>query len=326
MQFKIDGKHLIIYDDGGRKIGHYLFDFDAIQGGAWPSYFFPAGLPSAIRDLDGDGDAELLVAITPAEGIGDANRLYCFDRRGNRLWDYQPAWALRYGSKEYAPPYSVDFFRLILESNAKTMIWVAAHQIPEFPSVLAKLDTRGKVLGTYWHAGHLGAIAEARIAGRRVILLGSTNNEYLSASLSVLDYENPTGFSPAVRDDYRCGNCPPGTPIRYIVFPRSELSRQLGAREMLREIRVRPSGEIELTISTESNLTKENPAQTFVLDSNFHLRRIDFVDGYVKAHNELQASQLVDHRVNLKREAEALKPILYWDGSRFAPMRKKRGP
>lgn len=134
----------------------------------------------------------------------------------------------------------------------------------------------------------------------------------------MLDYDNPTGWSPAENGDYRCMNCPGRAPITYVLFPRSEIARVLDARQTVTQIRVRANGNFEITVGIDGDIGGHNPSQSYIFDSNAHLLSAEVVEAYVYAHNEMQKLGMVNHALDRKRESELIKPLLRWNGSGFS--------
>ena len=247
------------------------------------------------------------------------------------MWRYQPDRTVRYGDHHrpgdhhFEPPYALGTFFLFPEGEgAPDAVWATFSRAPWFPNVVVKLNAEGELLGEYWHAGSVSVLAEATLApppaglaGRRVLLAGAYSNEHRSPALSVLDYENPTGFSPATDPAYRCENCPTGSPLAYVRFPRSELSRALDAYEGVAEIR-RFGNE---TIQVISRVFTENSMHLnmagYYFDQNFRLVDVTIGPGYATLHNRLMTEGILDHELDLEKEQAELGNPLYWNGKKF---------
>ena len=83
--------------------------------------------------------------------------------------------------------------------------------------------------------------------GRRLILVGSAANETGGAALAVFDGE-ASGSSPATDPAYRCSGCPEGTPLHYLVFPRSRLQAELGHNALVLGISAESGGLIRIRV------------------------------------------------------------------------------
>lgn len=315
--FRIDGSKLVVLDSGGHELWNEELNFTVSD--VWD---LPGFVPKLDRfrfvDLDRDGNLELLIAIVPKNSPSVSGSLVCFDRRGNKLWQFTPGRTVRYGMDEYSPPFSLDAFRVITDGSGSTSVWVVSHQIPWFPTAITRLDEKGRTIGEHWHPGHIGPFAEATLEGRRVMLVGGTNNEHVTAALAVIDYENPTGWSPARKEQYRCANCSGAWPVAYIIFPRSEIAQVLDARQTVREIRAHANGSFEIMVVADADLGGNTPGQAYTFESNLLLLSAEIVESYVYAHNEMQKLGILNHPLDRKRESESIRSLLYWDGTRFS--------
>ncbi len=183
-------------------------------------------LRGAVTDVDGDGHRELLLAVTTSRGKGF---LYCFNPAGTLRFARPAGRHVRFGDKTFAPPFNVVGFQVAREAGGRQSIWVAATHHYDFPAVVEKRDARGELLSEYWSNGHIDLLTETTMGGRRVMLVGATNNESGGASLAILDYDHPSGFSPAVTKKYTCTESATAQPLRFFLFPTTDVFRALGS-------------------------------------------------------------------------------------------------
>ena len=178
---------------------------------------------SAIGDFRGTGRNDVLLARNSDRDP----RLYWFDHAGSLVRTHRIDTDVTFGDHRCT---SIRFSRLFAHVDAAEprAFWIAGHELAgSFPSVLQALDASGRVRSEYWSAGFIGAMAVVRMNGRRLILVGSAANETGGAALAVFEGA-AHGSSPAADPAYRCAGCPPGTPLHYLVFPRSRLQAELG--------------------------------------------------------------------------------------------------
>lgn len=315
--FEVKGNKLVVYDQSRRQLWNHTFDLPLHEQAYYERIStVPPPQFVLLDDLDKDGDTELLFVFIPLNGDASERALVCFDRRGRVRWQYKLARAVRFGNELYEPPFFLSFFQVTSRTpGGSRHIWVVSHHVPQFPSVVAKLDAQGRLLGEFWHSGYVIVLAEASLGGRRMMLAGAANNEQFSGALAALDYDNPSGSSPAESEPYRCRNCLPVSPLLYyVLFPRSELSRALNSRPMVKEIRVHATRDVEATVYDES----QRGGAVFQFNSRFQLRNTDVTEAYALLHNELEASGRLKHTLDRRREADALKAVRYWDGAQFS--------
>jgi hypothetical protein len=247
---------------------------------------------------------------------------------GKFLWQYQPRETVQFGADVYAPPYTVDFFHVSEMGQGKPkIIWVVSHQIPWYPTVVAKLDEQGNVLSQFWHSGHVTMLSEAMISGRRVILAGGTHNAVYRAALAVLDFNEPAGRSPSPSDAYLCRSCPMADPLAFILFPRSEVSTALDTREITAQVILRETGLIEIAIHAGAPGAGAGAGEIYEFDSGLSLRNAEIADGYNLAHAELRKHGFLKRPFNRRATInDLLSRIEYWDGTSFAPLRPSQSP
>lgn len=287
----------------------------------------PSGLlRGAVADIDGDGRRELLIAVQTGPGQGS---LYCLDADGTLRFERSAGRAVRFGDEVFAPPFNPPGFQLAREAGGRLSIWVAAVHHYEFPAVVEKLDARGELLGQYWSNGHIGLLAETTMAGRRVMLVGATNNESRGGSLAVLDYDHPSGYSPAATKKYTCAESPATLPLRFFLFPRPDVFRALGTPPQAVEAVV-GAGAGEVVVVVEAGGTVGSSALIFAclgyrFDDHFNLLGAEAQQNYREAHTQLRVLPEMNHPFGPRDEAE-IAAVREWKDGRFVPVKIQRPP
>jgi hypothetical protein len=323
--FAVQGRELIVLDAEGKELWRHRFEFaltpdmrKAVGKGIFDIRRFQ------VADLDGDGAEEMLLVVVPMEA-GKPTRLLCFSAGGGLLWQYLYTGARKYGQGSFPPPFNI--FGFLLTSSYREgdfHIWAVSSHVPEFPSQVAKLDSAGRVVAEFWHPGHILALAEVRLDGRQVILAGGTHNEFLAATLAVLDYENPAGSAPATNFEYTCLDCPAGAPLAYFLFPRSQITRALDFRAATVGVTQRANMEIELKVYSGPAELDSRAVEVYKLDAAFRLLSAEVTDGYAAVFSFLRTRNLLRHPLDRKKEATALLTgVRYWDGKHFVPYSKR---
>ncbi len=276
----------------------------------------------SIDDLDGDGDKELLFVAITLEA--QEFKLYCFNWDGSERFVLQPSREVTYGEETFTPPYPVRGFEVTREASGAKSIWVVAVHNLWFPSVVEKVSPRGDVLGEYWSNGHVEAIREGTSRGRRVLLVGATDNEQIAASLAALDFEHPSGSAPAVNPKYRCRNCPEGSPLSFLVFPPMEIAKELKSRPKITQVRDEPNGEFVVDV-LESSFRfpgESDPSLALAfyrLSPEFRVVSAETGDAYWKFHAQLEFQKRLNHRYGPKCEKQ-LFPVLSRNGGEFVKL------
>lgn len=266
---------------------------------------------SRIADVDGDGVQEVLVFVLFKDlGKGFRDRLYCFSAGGELLWQFEFKETLKFGSREFKPPW---LFRalLIYQSAAETRIACALSHDIWWPAPLLLLNRSGQVVGQFVHAGWLTELNVLETPSAGFLLAGGHSNSQRAGVLVVLDANQFSGASPEQSaSEYECQNCPPGRPLRYFVFSRSEMNALLPS-VWHKVDTIRPtSGRIEVQ-------TVENPhhgvASIFEFSSNFELENATFSDAYADAHRQLEKEKKLDHALEDCPERQGPGPVRSWD-------------
>ncbi len=260
----------------------------------------------SLSDLDGDGTTEVLAAL-----VGG---LTCFEGDGRVRFRHAVHRSLRYGDESYGPEFTT-LPPVVVPRQGGASIWVASVST-YFPAVVQRLDTRGRVLGEYWMAGHPATLQALEVAGRRVIAVGGTANESYRATLSILDPEKPTGTAPATVDKYRCRDCPEGHALAFLSFPRDDLSRTAAERPAV--VTVLPSADgLKVVVATASAAAESRGLcggdVHYTLDTRLRPVKADFGDAYAVCHAGLRARGLLDHDLGPRDEA-GLFPVQAWYG------------
>jgi hypothetical protein len=148
--FSIEGSVFIALDKGKRELWRWdtgmedLMTEDFYRRNFQVSHRDEANMLPAlvIRDIDGDGDAEVLFAPKRTIDQTGEGRLYCFDRKGVERWRFQAGKELRCGDKVYSPDYRIAGFHVHdHDGDGRLETVVESFQAPDWPCQLAVLDS-----------------------------------------------------------------------------------------------------------------------------------------------------------------------------------------
>ena len=274
----------------------------------------PNGYRILVADVDGDGSREVLLFVRSGVATS-ADEFICFDAAGNVKWTRRPGNTIRFGDRDYGPPW-VGLGMFLTDDGRKPTLWVAwSHEESgEFPCLLERLSATGQPESEFWSAGFIATVVRYVIDGRASIFVGAVNNDSQGASLAVFDEDNVQGTAPARSADKVCRNGPPGSPRAFLVFPRTELPRRVGGLATVSEIRRSDSGEFRVWVQQPGS--ELVTAVAYRLAGDFTPRSAEFSAEYIAAHQSLEREGKIDHPFGERDRAQAW-PVLVWKDGRF---------
>lgn len=273
--------------------------------------------PVLVGDVDGDGRSEVLVNLN-AEDRAE-RKLYCFEADGTLRFVHQPTGSRRFGDDVYGEPWLAFRAFVTRGEDGRRRLWAIFTHNLMFPATLRELDPRdGKVRQEYWSNGYVEAVQEAVWAGRRVLLVGGTNNDFRAASLAVFPVDAVAGSTPAVQPGYACRDCAPGGPETLFVFPTVCAARQ--GQAGVHGVWVESGDRLRVTVAqpigpSEGDLV----AIYYTLDPDGSLVSADISQEFRAVHARIEREGIVDHPFGPRDEAAAL-PVKRWDGRRFVDL------
>ena len=273
-----------------------------------------------IRDINNDGDTEVIFApkrVTDQTGEG---RLYCYDREGVELWSFRAGKELRCGGKVYSPDYRIAGFHTHdLDGDGTRETIVEAFHAPDWPCQLAVLDSFGKMIGEYWNAGYLRDVAYHDIDGdgREELIVVGVNNEYRGGCLIVFDARDIGGSSPQ-SGEYVCEDLGSGTELYYVTVPRSDVSEAMGLFV----------ADLRLLDITENRRIRATSSIGLIYEFDFDLKLLQLSWGhsYIIHHQNMTEAGKLTSVLDEAYRAKLLAGIRCWNGSEWTaePARNAR--
>lgn len=220
-----DGRQIIAKDAKGRVLWTHRFSNPG------PAQFGgPSNSKPVLVDLDGDGRTEVLAHNPTEPDLISDNGVFCFSSTGRILWRFQPGRTVRTAQGSFEPPYQV--FKIEPFRSKAGGPWrigvISVHHL-YFPSQVAVLDERGKLLREYWHAGHLHDLAAEDLNrdGKPELYAVGLSNGYRNAVAIALDPEQMEGAGWEESEDYRFQSIQPGVELARWLTPRTPISKRL---------------------------------------------------------------------------------------------------
>jgi hypothetical protein len=317
--WRLSGESLVVYDAAGAVLFEHRFGFPL--DGTWTAEGPPplvGPMRALVTDVDGDGRSEVLVHAPAAER--SHRRLYCFEADGRLRFVHQPKGSRRFGDDVYGEPWVAHRTFSTRGEDGRRRLWAVFTHNLLFPAVVQELDPQdGAVRQEYWSSGYVEFVQEATWAGRRVLLVGGTNNDFRAASLAVFPVDALAGSTPAVRPGYACRDCAAGGPEALFLFPTLCAARRNG-QAGLHAAWVESGDRLRVTVGQPLvPVEGELHATYYTLGPDGTLVNAEISRELQALHARLEREGTLDHPFGPRDDAEVL-PVTRWDGRRFVDL------
>jgi len=308
-----------VLDANGREAWRALLEQPAAEGVS-PAYWLSRRL-AWFGDLNADGRTEFLYAHHPDSYSTAGDTLICYSHTGRVLWRYRNTRTVASRSERFAPPWLVAFVMPLPPSpGGARRVLVVTHHLSWYPAQVAVLSSEGRLLGEYWHSGHIlfGETAELDGDPDPEVLLAGISNSYKTSTLIALDPENLHGASrEEEHPDYQLlvpgGSCEKAR----LLFPRTCISRLLDPYS-------KPSGLYvhagRIHFGTNERRGEQDCTTLYQFDMNLNLLSAEVNDAFLACHRELEVAGRLDHPFT-EAELQGLRQVrilCHWDTLRSA--------
>lgn len=314
------GRVLTVLDQSGEVMWHRTMPFELYE-----SHYATdprMRVPVIFQDLDGDGRTEVLFKAIAAEAAD--SRLLVFEETGTLRFAWGYSGTKRFGDDAFPAPWTIGDAFVRTPAGRAPETWVVVFDVPWFPSALVRLDARGRMTGEFWNPGQITTVAAATVDGREVLLAGGAHNESKCGFLAVVDPE-VSSTAPAERAYYTCRDCPSARPLRYLLFPRTAISRELDAQAFAREIRQDSSGRLFVVVE---HLGFPAPGEVeilgapvfYTLDQQLRPVAAEVSGDYPRTSRKLEVMGLLPRPFDQAEHERELWPVREWNGSAFVAL------
>lgn len=189
-----------------------------------------------LADLDGDGKNELItthcLAGDQQASVNYGNKLWAIDVSAKKvIWEIPFVDTVNYFNRPYSPYYSASMILFDdVEGRGEKEILLSVDNVSRSPSFIARVDSKGNILGKYWHFGALCALYAVDVDGdgrNEIVACGSNDAQDTTQGefpiVAVLDPRKITGNSRSIV----CPgfDLPPSdAEISYIKFPDADIN------------------------------------------------------------------------------------------------------
>ena len=315
--FEIDGSTLVVKDKRQRELWRRDTGIDNLETDAFYRESFQVIHKSSanmlpvivIKDIDADGDSEVLFALRRQSDQTGEGLLYCFDRKGAKRWEFKAGGPLFCGGRVYSPEYRIAGFVVHdHDGDGRLEIVVQSFHAPDWPCQLAVLDCAGKRLGEYLHAGYLREIVYHDLDGdgREELIVVGVNNQYRGGSVAVFDPRDVRGGSPQ-SGEFACAGVGPGSELYYVTTPYMDVSETVGHYVCgFRNVDI-----------TENKWIHATTAEGLILDFGFDLSclQVGWGHGYRLLHEAGTKAGKITSVLDDSYRQTVMAGVRYWNGS-----------
>lgn len=273
---------------------------------------------AVLADLDGDGKKEIVTILFSAVGPDSTKDcVQAYDAEGKLILNTKLGGPFIFRGERFSPVFTtrgllVDTFG----PNGETEIIVGiAHR--HSPFAIIRLNSKGVVLGEYWHYGHFFGIRSGSLDGgrKKVLVLSGLNDEIGAGVISVVDPSTIVGERQStVSNGYQWKKS--NSELYYIRFPRTELDRFT---------KYKPRVTSPVWQSKEEYIFAYlNPAGTvfnygidYSFDSSFRLQKISPTDSERRLEAQLLAERKLSHPLSADYWKQLQNEVRYWNGTKW---------
>ncbi len=297
-RLRVEDKEIVVSDAEGRERWRYAFAEpitpDSPRTASWFGHLQP------------NKNMDTLFVLHPAK-LANA-KLLCFTERGKLQWEFNAGKLVSDGRIQYPTVYFINSFKVLPASKESAQeIVLSANHGWSYPDQVAVLDPAGKLIGEYWHSGHLSAMETGRFEsnGALSVALAGVDNGRRRATVVFLDPNNVHGSSVEDDDGYNLRGFGPGTETAIVWFERSCINEASENFNYATEISSVPGG-LQVVVME----SRENEAYViYVLDKDLNVTYVEVSSGFKALHRRLEEAGRLKHAFSEEEEVRKLSHV-----------------
>lgn len=275
---------------------------DAVGTDLWQWRFPVEGRPAVqargdVSEIDGDvfAGAESFYRGTANGATPVGGRVWRISASGQTRWEHSAdGTVVQYGDASYRSPWILRDLLLTARPDGRRLVVAWTHDL-WWPSFLEVLDEDRHIRAVFHNPGWIRGSGWLPQVPDRLVASG-TSNPHDAAMVALIDTSHHVTTAPPPEDSaFRCGNCGTKPPLKYVVFPRSEVNRVTGAFVNYGVPQVRDG---RITVRTQESDRADPLAGAEVVyefDEALRLRRVTYSDRYWEIHATLERDGRLSH-------------------------------
>lgn len=288
-----------------KKNGSEAWSYDLPQGSP---RFQTASLLTPVGEIVGE---EFLVNV--AKQSDNADTYLFFNSAGRLLWKYSPQETLKFGKESFPPPWSTRALHHLTFDGDKRVALALTHHT-WWPSMLVLLDPQGRPVGKFVNSGWITSVNSFTGPHGPLLLAGGASNSHDGAMIAFLDAHQLAGSSPEEKGSpYECRNCGPGRPLKYFVFPRSELNIATGSTFNFAYGDPKGDQLIVQTVEEDTLPMEKHATAVYEFSNDLQLLRASFGNRYWDLHRKLEIEGRIMHSKVECPDRYGPRTVLSWD-------------
>jgi hypothetical protein len=286
-------------------------------------YVFPGGERNVVlvdrqgkpaRIFSGD-DPGVLVGIaqrvraTPESGAG--GQLLWLSLAGSLKRTFAFNDRLPFGSETFSEPWMLT--DVVADPiSGKRRLAVTAHHFHWWPSIVTVLDSQWTRRGTFVNSGW---VLRLDWLSRDRLLLSGFSNARDGGMVALVDANALDGQSPPTDDaKFTCTTCPSGRPLRYIVFPRSEVNRLTASPFNRAVVEDLPDRIFVRTVEVPAPANGSTAVDVlYEFTRGLDLIRASYSDRYWEVHRALELQGKINHTRDRCPDRDGPRFIEMWE-------------
>lgn len=313
---RLESNFLIVTDSQGRELWRHGFSY-LFAPGAYADQVAKGDRWAWFGNLDRDPEVEMLFVYHPVGRDPAGASLICYGKGGREKWRFSAGRPVSDRAGAYSRDYRIATFLVAdVAGTGSPQILVSSQHVSGHPNQFVLLSSDGKVLGEYWHSGHLPELNVADLDGdgRLEILLAGVDSGYREATLIALDPAHATGASQQPAGDvHQLQGFPPAAEKARLLFPRTCANRTLDEFNQAAHLIVR-DGLIELAVTERDGDPANRAIYTF--GANLRVANVRFSDEWRRYHRELELKRVLDHPLTDEEMQRLATPEIIADPAR----------